>query len=98
MSSGNNDNSNNIKKILLIVRIRIITTTAKQKIMTIMMMLVVKIKWTIKSKPSSKHDSAIYMASSITITKRSYFEEKLKGTTQYITEYYSTIFLQNNLH
>ena len=97
MSSGNNDNSNNTKNVLLIVKIRIITTT-KQKIMTIMMMLVVKIKWTVKSKPSSKHDSAIYMASSITITKRSYFQWKLKGTTQYITEYYSTIFLQNNHH
>ena len=73
MSSGNNDNSNNTKNVLLIVKIRIITTT-KGKIMTIMMMLVVKIKWTVKSKPSSKHDSAIYMASSITITKRSYFQ------------------------
>ena len=73
MSSGNNDNSNNTKNVSLIVKIRIITTT-KQKIMTIMMMLVVKIKWTVKSKPSSKHDSAIYMASSITITKRSYFQ------------------------
>ena len=63
MSSGNNDNTNNIKNVLLIVKIRIITTT-KQKIMTIMMMLVMKIKTTVKSRPSSKYDSAIYMASS----------------------------------
>ena len=80
MSSGNNDNTNNTKDVLLIVKIRIIATT-KQKIITITMMLI----W--KSKPSSKNDSAIYMASSITITRRSYFQEKLKETTQYITEY-----------
>ena len=86
MSSGNNDNTNNIKDVLLIVKIRIITTT-KQKIITITMMLIWKIYKTVKSKPSSKNDSAIYMASSITITRRSYFQEKLKETTQYITEY-----------
>ena len=86
MSSGNNDNTNNIKDVLLIVKIRIITTT-KQKIITITMMLIWKIDKTVKSKPSSKNDSVIYMASSITITRRSYFQEKLKETTQYITEY-----------
>ena len=86
MSSGNNDNTNNIKDVLLIVKIRIITTT-KQKIITITMMLIWKIDKTVKSKPSSKNDSAIYMASSITITRRSYFQEKLKETTQCTTEY-----------
>ena len=86
MSSGNNDNTNNIKDVLLIVKIRIITTT-KQKIITITMMLIWKIDKTVKSKPSSKNDSAIYMASSITITRRSYFQEKRKEATQYTTEY-----------
>ena len=86
MSSGNNDNTNNIKDVLLIVKIRIITTT-KQKIITITMMLIWKIDKTVKSKPSSKNDSAIYMASSITITRRSYFQEKRKEAIQYTTEY-----------
>ena len=86
MSSGNNDNTNNIKDVLLIVKIRIITKT-KQKIITITMMLIWKIDKTVKSKPSSKNDSAIYMASSITITRRSYFQEKRKEAIQYTTEY-----------